>query len=143
MNLKFNSVKISVALVTMLFMSVLCFGQSTDPDAPTPITDGETTGKSRGNLYDDKTYYFSINVKPGVLTLTADLTPVKGTGGGTLRWDYLDAKFRRIKWDQMSATNNPERRVNDTKVLAKRKVILKVVVGGSVDYKIKLSGTAY
>lgn len=134
---------ITLLAIGILMLSVSAFAQSTDPDAPTPITDGVTTGSSRGNLHDDKTYYFTINVKPGVLTLTADLTPVKGTGGGTLRWHYLDTKFRQIKWDQMSASGSPERRVNDTKVLARRKVILKVVVGGNVDYKIALSGTAY
>ncbi len=134
---------IAALAIGILLLSAASYAQSTDPDAPTPLTDGEITGSSRGNLYDDKTYYFSINVKPGVLTLTADLTPVKGTGGGTLRWEYLDTKFKRIKWDQMSASGNPERRVNDTKVLAKRKVILKVIVGGNVDYRIKLSGTAY
>ncbi len=140
--------KIRLGRIAMIGLAVMMFAvagsaQSTDPDAPTAVTDGVVTGASRGGLYDDKTYYFAINVKPGMLTQTSDLTPVKNTGGGTLRWEYLDAKFKRIKWDQMSAVNNPERRVMDTKVLAKRRVIVKVIVGGSVDFSIKFAGTAY
>lgn len=123
-------------------LSQTSFAQSIDPDAPTALRNGVITGESSGNLYDDKTYYYSFDVKPGTLTLTLDMTPVKGTGGGTLAWHLLNTKFNQLKYDILAASNSPERQVKDLKITVKRKIILKIVVGGKFSYKLKLAGSA-
>ena len=128
-------------LVSVLFTAP-AFAQSDDPDKPSALTNGVIEGESISNLQDDKTYYYSFNVKPGTLTLTVDINPVKGTGGGTLAWHYLDAKFKQLKYDIYSASSASERKVDDVKVTIKRKIILKIVTGGKFRYKLKFSGTA-
>lgn len=129
----------SIALIT-IFSSVN-FAQSTDPDNPTPLN-GTIEGKTSGNLYDDKTYYYSFNVKPGAINIVVDLDPVKGTGGGTIRIHYLDTKFKELmRYESYSTVNSPDRKVIDFKTRSKRKIILKIVVGGNFSYKIKVSGS--
>ncbi|MBX3170383.1 MAG: hypothetical protein KF760_23455 [Candidatus Eremiobacteraeota bacterium] len=117
--------------------------QSTEPDKPSPITGGLIEGEVSGNLNDDKTYYYVFYVQKGPFDLTVDIDPIKETGGGLIRWFYLDSKYNRIKWDQVSAQGNPERRVTSSTALSKQKVILKVVVGGNFRYKMKFSGSGF
>lgn len=131
-----------LSIISTAILSQTNFAQSTDPDKPTALTNGIITGESTSNLQDDKTYYFSFNVKPGTLTMTVDMNPDKATGGGTLAWHYLDAKFKQLKYDIYSASGATERKVVDSKVTIKRKIILKIVTGGKFSYKIKFSGTA-
>ncbi len=119
------------------------FAQSTDPDNPSPVTNGVIEGSVSGNLNDDKVYYYVFYVQKGPFDLTVDIEPTKETGGGLIQWFYLDSKFERIKWDQVSAQGTPERRVMSSTALSKQKVILKVVVGGNFSYKMKFSGSGF
>ena len=130
-------------VLSILIFSNTNFAQSGDPDSPSPLKNGELIGTVRSSASDEKTYYYSFNVKPGTLTLTTDMNPVKGTGGGTLAWTYLDTKFRRLKTDIYPAQGSPERRVDDSKITVKRRIILKVVVSGFHDYKLRFSGSGF
>ena len=122
--------------------AISAFGQSSDPDRPTPLSNGTIIGETTGTLSDKKTYYYSFDVKPGTLTLTADMDPVKGTAGGVMYWTYLDSRFKQMKYDAWSAQGGPVRKINDSKVTIKRKIILKLEVEGQMTYKLKFSGTA-
>jgi hypothetical protein len=117
-------------------------GQSSDPDRPTSLSNGSIIGETNGTLSDKKTYYYSFDVKPGTLTLTADMDPVKSTAGGVMYWTYLDSRFKQMKYDAWSAQGGPVRKINDSKVTIKRKIILKLEVEGQMSYKLKFSGTA-
>lgn len=116
--------------------------QSSDPDAPTRLTDGSIVGESTGGVSDKKTYYFSFDVKPGTLTMTADMDPVKGTGGGVVYWTYLTTRFKQLRYNAWAAQGSSVRKIDDAKITVKRKIILKLEVEGSMGYKIKFSGSA-
>jgi len=116
--------------------------QSSDPDAPTRLTDGTIVGESTGGVSDKKTYYFSFDVKPGTLTMTTDMDPVKGTGGGVIYWTYLTTRFKQLRYNAWAAQGSPTRKMDDAKITIKRKIILKLEVEGQMSYKIKFSGSA-
>jgi hypothetical protein len=116
--------------------------QSSDPDRPSPLTNGTIVGESTGGVSDKKTYYYSFNVRPGSLTMTTDMDPVKGTGGGVIYWTYLDSRFKQLRYDAYAAQGGPVRKVNDAKITVKRKIILKLEVEGQMSYKIRFTGSA-
>lgn len=129
-------------VAAFLFFGQYAMAQSSDPDAPTRLTDGSIVGESTGGVSDKKTYYFSFDVKPGTLTMTTDIDPVKGTGGGVVYWTYLTTRFQQLRYDAYAAQGGPVRKVNDAKITVKRKIILKLEVEGQMSYKIKFSGSA-
>lgn len=130
-------------IVSIAVLSQTNFAQSTDPDKPTALTKGIINGSSSGGLSDEKTYYYAFNVKRGKLTLTLDLIPAnKSDAGGYLQWTMLNAKFAKLKEDVLTAQGSPERQVKDLPVTVKRRIILKIVVSGNANYKIKLEGSA-
>jgi len=130
-------------ILSIVAFSQVSFAQSSDPDSPTLISNGIIAGESNWSASDKKTFYYSFDVKPGTLTLTTDIDPAKGTGGGLINWTYLDAKFRRLKTDVYYAQGAPERKINDAKITIKRKVILKLEVEGFHNYKMRFSGSAF
>ncbi len=124
-------------------MAQTSFAQSTDPDAPTVLSEGIITGTSLGGINEEHTYYYAFDVNKGALTLTLDLTPRNHSdAGGFLAWKLLTPKFQQLKYDNLAAHSSPERQVTDMHVTIKRRTILKIVVSGNADYKIKLSGSA-
>lgn len=128
------------SIIAALLVSSSNLAQSTNPDAPTPLKGGTIIGESTGGVSDKKTYYYTFNVKPGTLTLTTDIDPVKGTGGGVVYWTYLDTKFKQLRYDAYAAQGSPTRKVNDAKITVKRKIILKLEVEGQMSYKLRFSG---
>lgn len=134
---------ISTLFLTMIFTAAV-FAQSTDPDKPTALTNGVISGSSSGGLSDEKTYYYAFDVSKGTLTQTLDITPLnKSDGGGFVAWTMLTTKFVKLKTDALSAHGSPERQVKDLPVTIKRRIILKIVVSGNMNYKFKLEGSAY
>lgn len=120
-----------------------CFAQSTDPDAPTALSESTISGMNSSNLNEDNTYYYAFNVNKGTLTWTLDLTPTDHSdAGGVLQWTLLSPKFEKLKYDNLAAQGSPERQMKDMPITIKRRIILKIVVSGHVGYKIKLSGSA-
>ncbi len=115
--------------------------QSSDPDAPTRLSDGSIVGETTGGLSKSKTYYFTFNVKPGTVTMTVDIDPVRSTGGGLINWTYLTDRFKQLRTDVYNAQGSPKREIDDAKITVKRKIILKLVVEGDMSYKIKFSGS--
>ncbi len=133
---------LSIFLVTI--MSGNIFAQSTDPDNPTRLTGNTISRTNAANLSDDQTFYYAFDVVKGTLEWTLDLTPTnKSDGGGVLQWTLLTPKFEKLKYDVISAQGSPERQIKDLPVTIKRRIILKIVVSGNVEYKIKLNGSAY
>ncbi|MFV0389131.1 MAG: hypothetical protein ACK5NT_10285 [Pyrinomonadaceae bacterium] len=128
---------------TIVTFTSFAYGQSSDPDSPTRVSEGTITGSVSTSASDQKTYYYTFNVKPGNLILTTDMYPVKGTGGGVLQWTYLNSKFKKLRYDVYAAQGSPERKVDDAKVTIKRRIILKLVVEGSFKFKLKFSGSAF
>lgn len=139
--LRNNLLVILISIISFVIFSNTTFAQSNDPDNPTPLRNGIINGESTGGVSDKKTYYYSFNVKPGMLTLTLDIDPVKGTGGGVVYWSYLDTKFKVLKYDAYAAQGSPGRKVNDSKITVKRKIIFKLEVEGSMSYKLRFSGS--
>lgn len=144
--MKINSSVFAPALL-LLALAVLpsraCFAQSTDPDAPTALTENTITGTNSSNLSEDNTYYYTFDVKKGTLSLTLDVMPTnRSDAGGLLQWTLMTPKFQKLKYDNLSAQGAPERQVKDMPVTIKRRIILKIVVSGNASYKIKLSGSA-
>lgn len=132
----------AVLIAAFAIFGQYAMAQSSDPDAPTRLTDGSIVGESTGGLSDRKTYYFSFDVKPGTLTMTTDMDPVKGTGGGVIYWTYLTTRFQQLRYDSYAAQGGPVRKMNDAKITVKRKIIFKLEVEGQMSYKIKFSGSA-
>ena len=143
---KNNLNKILLALLPIFLTAILLqtnFAQSTDPDRPTALTNGVIEGSSAGGLSDEKTYYYAFNVNKGTLTLTLDITPLnKSDAGGFAAWTLLNTKFATLKSDVLSAHSSPERQVKDMPVTIKRRIIMKIVVSGNMNYKFKLEGSA-
>lgn len=134
---------IFLSIVSIAILSQTNFAQSSDPDKPTALTKGVINGSSSGGLSDEKTYYYAFDVKPGTLTLTLDITPLnKSDGGGLVQWTLLNTKFAQLKYDNLSAQGSPERQVKDLPVTVRRRIILKIVVAGNMNYKFKLEGSA-
>ena len=130
-------------LFSLLVFTSSALGQSSDPDKPTVLTKNVINGSSTGAMSDEKTFYYAFDVKPGTLTLTLDVIPQnKSDGGGLVQWTLMNAKFAKLKYDNLAATRTPERQVKDLPVTIKRRVIMKIVVGGNINYKFKLVGTA-
>lgn len=126
-----------------LLLATSAAAQSSDPDKPTALTKGAISGSSAGAMSDEKTFYYSFDVKPGTLTLTLDVIPVnKSDGGGLVQWTLMNTKFAQLKYDNLAAQNSPERQVKDLPVTVKRKIIMKIVVAGNINYKFKLEGSA-
>ena len=129
----------------LLFLALLvspAFAQSADPDKPTPLQ-SPITGTSSGGLSDEKTYYYAFGVHKGTLTLTLDVTPLnKSDGGGLVQWTLLDPKFKSLKYDNLAAQGSSNRQVRDLPVTIKRRIILKLVVSGNIDYKLQAAGSA-
>ncbi len=129
--------------VLTLIMPQTNFAQSSDPDAPTALTKGVIEGSSSGGSSDEKTYYYTFDVVKGTLTLTLDITPLnKSDAGGYVEWSMMDTKFATLKYDNLSAQGSPERQVKDLPVTIKRRIIMKIVVSGNINYKFKLAGSA-
>jgi len=129
-------------LILLFLLISPALAQSTDPDKPTPLN-GAITGTSSGGLSDEKTYYYAFAVHKGTLTLTLDVTPLdKSDGGGLVQWTLLDPKFKTLKYDNLAAQGNPSRQVKDLPVTIKRRIILKLVVSGNIDYKLQAAGSA-
>lgn len=123
--------------------SKVSFAQSTDPDAPTVLTESTIIGQNSSDMSEDNTYYYAFNVNKGTLTLTLDLMPTnKSDAGGLLQWTLLSPKFEKLKYENLSAQGSPERQVKEMPVTIKRRVLLKIVVSGKTSYKIKLAGSA-
>ncbi len=141
-NCQDKMLKILFSIILVLLISTTNFTQSTSPDSPTPLKNGTIIGESTGGVSDKKTYYYTFNVKLGTLTLTTDIDPVKGTGGGVVYWTYLDTKFKQLRYDAYAAQGSPTRKVNDAKITVKRKIIFKLEVEGQMSYKLKFSGNA-
>lgn len=126
-----------------LLLAAPAAAQSTDPDKPTTLTKGAISGSSAGAMSDEKTFYYSFDVKPGTLTLTLDVIPVnKSDGGGLVQWTLMNTKFAQLKYDNLAAQNSPERQVKDLPVTVKRRIILKIVAAGNINYKFLLAGSA-
>lgn len=144
MNINSRTLFKTFALFVLTFFPIsAAFAQSTDPDAPTVLTEGVIEGMNSSRLSENNTYYYEFNVNKGTLSLTLDLIPTnRSDGGGLLQWKLLNSKFERLKDDVLSASSSPERQVKDMPVTIKRRIILKIVVAGNVGYKLKLSGTA-
>lgn len=139
-----NFLKFTVVMIAVLITAANITAQSTNPDAPTRLTNGVIEGINRTAQGEKKTYYYSFDVTKGNLNLVVDLVPPnsQSDGGGVLDWTLMSAKFEKLKWDIKSAQGSPERVVKDYPVTVKRKLIIKVVVGGNLDYKLKFSGSA-
>ena len=134
---------ILLTIAALIILSPTIFAQSTDPDKPTGLNGNTINETNTGNLSDDQTYYYAFDVNKGTLTWTLDLTPTnKSDAGGVLQWTLLTTKFQKLKYDNLSAQGSPERQIKDLPVTIKRRIILKLVVSGNVNYKIKLSGSA-
>ncbi len=119
------------------------FAQSTDPDAPTVLSESTISGMNSSNMSEDNTYYYAFDVNKGTLSWTLDLTPTnKSDAGGVLQWTLLSPKFEKFKYDNLSAQGSPERQMKDMLVTIKRRMILNIVVSGNIWYKIRLSGSA-
>lgn len=131
------------SIVSMAIFSQTNFAQSSDPDAPTNLTSGTVSGTSSGGLSDEKTYYYAFDVKKGTLTLTLDVIPVnKSDAGGLVQWTLMNTKFANLKYDNLAAQGSPGRQVKDLPVTIKRRIIMKIVVSGNINYKFKLAGSA-
>lgn len=131
------------SIVSTAVLSQANFAQSTDPDKPTTLTQGVINGSSSGGLSDEKTFYYAFNVVKGTLTLTLDVVPLaKNDGGGLVQWTLMNTKFEKLKYDVLSAQGSPERQVKDLPVTIKRRIIMKIVVSGNINYKFKLEGSA-
>ena len=131
----------SVVLITVL--SQTNFAQSTDPDRPTALTNGVIEGSNSSGLNDETAYYYVFNVNKGTLTLTLDITPLaKSDAGGFVAWSLMNTKFATLKSDALSAQGTPNRQVKDMPVTIKRRIIMKIVVSGNMNYKFKLNGSA-
>ena len=133
-------------LFSIIFIGVSVrtgFAQSTNPDAPTALTNGVIEGSSSGGLSDEKTYYYAFNVDKGTLNLTLDVTPLnKSDAGGLVQWTMLTTKFQTLKYDNRAAQGSPERQVKNLPVTIKRRIIMKIVISGNINYKFKLAGSA-
>lgn len=131
-------------IVSIGFLSQTNFAQkSSDPDDPVFLTKGLIEGSTAGGLSDEKTYYFAFDVKKGTLTLTLDVVPVnKSDGGGLVQWTLMNVKFATLKYDNLAAQGSPNRQVKDMPVSVKRRIIMKIVVSGNINYKFKLAGSA-
>ncbi len=71
-------------LTSTVLLGTLAFGQSTDPDHPTPVTSSVLTGIARGS----GTYVFSLKSKRGTtVAVRADLT-VRGDGSQAFSLDF-------------------------------------------------------
>lgn len=133
----------ALSLVLAVLPSQACFAQSTDPDAPTVLTESAIEGMNSSNMSEDNTYYYAFDVNKGTLSLTLDVIPTnRSDAGGLLQWTLMSTKFQKLKYDNLSAQGSPERQMKDMPVTVKRRVILKLVVSGNAGYKIKLSGSA-
>jgi|GEM_PF-3005447 len=133
----------AISLLAIATFASDSFAQSTDPDSPSPITNNIIEATNAGGINDEKTYYYRFNVTKGTLIFTADLTPKnKSDAGGFLAWTMLDAKFQKLSADILTAHASPERQVKELPITIKRQIILKIVVSGNTDYKIRLSGSA-
>lgn len=131
------------SIVSIAILSQTNFAQSSDPDKPTSLVKGTINGSSSGGLSDEKTFYYTFDVKPGTLTLTLDITPLnKSDGGGFASWTLMNAKFAALKSDVLSAQGSPGRQVKDITVTIKRRIIMKIVASGNMNYKFKLKGGA-
>ncbi len=144
MKIKSKLVGTALLLLSLAILpSQASFAQSTDPDAPTLLTENTISGMNSSNLSEDNTYYYAFDVNKGTLSVTLDLMPTnKSDAGGLLQWTLLSTKFQKLKYDNLSAQGSPERQMKDMPVTIKRRVILKLVVSGNAGYKIKLSGSA-
>lgn len=133
----------TLLIVSIVILPQTNFAQSSDPDQPEALTKGVINGSSSGGLSDEKTYYYTFDVKPKMLTLTLDVVPLnKSDGGGLVQWTLMNAKFVKLKYDNLAAQGSPERQVKDLPVTVKRKIVLKIVVAGNINYKFKLEGSA-
>ena len=133
----------ALSLVLAVLPSQGSFAQSTDPDAPTMLTESTIEGMNSSNMSEDNTYYYAFDVNKGTLSLTLDVIPTnKSDAGGLLQWTLMSTKFQKLKYDNLSAQGSPERQMKDMPVTVKRRVILKLAVSGNAGYKIKLSGSA-
>lgn len=132
-----------VLFFASMFFTASAFAQSDDPDRPTALTKGIINGSSSGAMSDEKTYYYAFDVKKGTLTLTLDVVPVnKSDGGGLVQWTLMNAKFEKLKYDNLAAQGSPERQVKDLSVTVRRRVIMKITAAGNINYKFKLEGSA-
>lgn len=142
---KYTKIILSATLFFILItaFSQTNFAQSSDPDRPTALSKGVIEGSSSGGLSDEKTYYYAFNVTKGTLTLTLDIIPLnKSDGGGFVAWTLLNTKFATLKSDVLSAQGSPGRQVKDMPVTVKRRIIMKIIVSGNMNYKFKLEGSA-
>lgn len=131
------------SIVSIAVLSQTNFAQSSDPDHPSALTKNAINGSSSGGLSDEKTYYYAFNVNKGTLTLTLDITPLnKSDAGGYAAWTLLNTKFATLKTDVLTAHASPERQIKDMPVTIKRRIIMKIVVSGNMNYKFKLAGNA-
>lgn len=129
--------------ILIIFLPQTNFAQSSDPDAPTALSKGIIEGSSSGSLSDEKTYYYAFDVAKGTLTLTLDITPLnKSDAGGYVEWSMMNTKFVKLKSDVFTAQGSPGRQVKDIPVTVKRRIIMKIVVSGNMNYKFKLEGSA-
>ncbi|GHB95433.1 hypothetical protein [Thermomonas carbonis] len=144
-----NRIKAGVLVRAFLLLALAVlpaqatFAQSTDPDAPTLVTEHTISGINASNLSEDNTYYYAFDVRKGTLTWTLDLMPTnRSDAGGVLQWTLLTPKFDKLKYENLSAQGSPARQVKDLPITIKRRIIVKLVVSGNASYKIKLSGSA-
>jgi hypothetical protein len=142
--MKVRAMKNTVLKLTLLLLMLApALAQSSDPDKPTPLVGGVLTGSNSGGLSDETTAYYSFDVDKGTLTLTLDVTPVNSSdAGGLVQWTLMDGKFQTLKYDNLSAQGSPGRQVKDIPVTIKRRIVMKVVAGGNVTYKLQLAGSA-
>ena len=130
-------------LVLILCGSIVAAAQSSDPDKPTALTSGAIVGGSSGAMSDEKIFYYAFDLKPGTLTLTLDVIPTnKSDGGGLVQWTLMNAKFEKLKYDNLAAQGSPERQVKDLPVTIKRRIIMKIVAAGNINYRFSLVGSA-
>ncbi|HLA95310.1 MAG TPA: hypothetical protein VK612_06285 [Pyrinomonadaceae bacterium] len=143
-NLKRVLIFASFAIVSLCLLTQVSLAQSSDPDAPTQLTNGVIDGSNSSNLSDEKTYYYAFDVKKGILSLTLDITPLnKSDAGGFVQWTMMNTKFATLKSDVLTAQGSPGRQMKDLPVTVKRRIIMKIVVSGKMTYKFKLGGTAF
>lgn len=132
-----------LSIISIAVLSQKNFAQSTDPDAPTALTNGVIEGSNMSGLSDEKDYYFAFDVKKGTLNLTLNITPVnKSDAGGFVSWKLMNTKFEVLKSDTFSAQGVPNRQVKEMPVTVRRRIIMKIVVSGNMNYKFKFSVTA-
>jgi hypothetical protein len=120
--------------------------QSTDRDAPTPLTTSSL--EERGIMGQAQTFYYSFTTDPGELKLTLDVDAGSTNGNGVVASYSLQTRDggEILSADAYATPGQPARIVKRTTFRKATPVILQVQLppGATADYtySLKLSGAA-